>query len=63
MGCTDADLCLESATASELLRRHTGSRHTETPTPGMLPREAVAVSGAGASVIETLTASTELTPG
>lgn len=63
MGCADADLCLESATATELLRRHTGSRHTETPTPGMLPREVVAVSGAGGSVIEMLTASTELTPG
>lgn len=53
---TDADLCLESATATELLRRHTGGRHTETPTPRTLPREVVAVSGAGGSVSETLAA-------
>lgn len=54
MGWTDADLCLESITATDLLRKQRSSWRRETPTSRVLPQW----SGGGdvrhgASVIET----------
>lgn len=37
MGWTDADLCLESITATDLLRKQHSSWHRETPTSRVLP--------------------------